>query len=74
MLPYLKNKEGSASSHVEVLTRDHDESYDMLDAVAEDLSYALSMQGKERKSTIKAALESLCEYIRTVDMAQDEEY
>lgn len=73
MLPFLKNKqEGSMSGPVEVIEREPDEGadgFEMLDAIAEDL---LSAMEKKDKGLLKAALESLCEYIREEDEEQDE--
>lgn len=67
MLPYLKNKHEAAAmgDEDEAIKRKHDESYDMLDAIAEDLFHA-----KDPKM-VRAALESLCEYLRHEDQEQD---
>lgn len=71
MLPFLKNKEeGSVSGPVETKVRAHDEGYDMLDAVADDLLAAFASKDK---ATLKAALSSLCDYIKGEDAAQDQE-
>ncbi len=40
-LPFLKNREGGASAPVETIERDHDEGFDMLDAVAGDILDAI---------------------------------
>lgn len=64
MLPFLKLKEeGSASGPIESKEREHDESFDMLDAVAADLCSALGVPD-EKKSFVKAALESFADYIQ----------
>lgn len=70
MLPFLRNRdEGSASSEVETQVRDHDEGFDLLDAVAEDIIMALEKKDKKR---LKGALESLCQHIQDLDDEQDQ--
>lgn len=70
MLPFLKLKdEASASMPVETIERDHDEGFDMLDAVAEDL---LSAMEKKDKGLLKAALQSFAEHLQDMDQKQDE--
>lgn len=70
MLPFLKNQqEGSASSEVEPITRKHDDDFDMVDAIAEDMLDAME---KKDRGRLKAALQALCEYIREEDMEQDQ--
>lgn len=70
MLPFLKNKDDAAvSGPVEVQERDHDEGFDMLDAVAEDLLMAIE---KKDKGLLKSALSSLCEHLKDMDEQQDQ--
>ncbi len=45
-LPFLKNREGGASTEVETIERDHDEDFDMLDAVAGDILDAIKAGDK----------------------------
>ena len=70
-MPFKKNKEGSASGPVESVSRkpDEPESYELLDAVAEDLMAAF--ESKDR-GILKSALEALCDYLRNEDLKQDE--
>lgn len=71
MLPFLKNKqEGSMSAPVDVVERDHDEGFDMLDAVAEDLLMAVEHKDK---ALLKSALEALVEHLQNQDEQQDQE-
>jgi hypothetical protein len=74
MLPFLKNKqEGSTSGPVEVLEREPDEgsdSYDMLDAIVEDM---LDAMASKDKTMMKSALEALCAHIADQDKVQDEQ-
>jgi len=71
MLPFMKNKqEASFSGDDDTITRNHDDSYDTLDAVAEDLLAAL---GQKDKKMVKAALQALCEHIKDLDITQDEQ-
>ncbi len=71
MLPFLKDRhEGSASSPAEVIKREPDEeSFEMLDAVVEDMMMAFE---KKDRSMLKGALEALCEHIQDQDEEQDE--
>ncbi len=69
-LPFLKNRDDGASMPVETIERDHDEGFDMLDAVAEDLLEAVA---KKDKGLLKAALTSLVDHIQSEDAAQDME-
>lgn len=70
MLPFLKNRDDAAiSTPVETEKREHDEDFDMLGAVAEDLLAALETKDKAR---LRAALEALCEHIQDLDAAQDQ--
>ncbi|MES2347843.1 MAG: hypothetical protein V4641_09780 [Pseudomonadota bacterium] len=72
MLPFLKNRDdGVGTGPVETVQRKPDEpkEYDTLDAVAEDLLAAVE---KKDLPLIKAALASLCEYVRDQDMQQDQ--
>ncbi len=70
-LPFLKNKEGSASSPAESIERkpDDEPSYDTVDAVAEDILAAVASKDVSR---LKAALQSLIEHIQDLDSAQDQ--
>jgi hypothetical protein len=74
MLPFLKNqKEGGMSGPVEIeirKTQDEDESYEMLDAIADDIMHAF--EHKDR-AVLKGALEALCGYIQEQDEIQDHE-
>lgn len=73
MLPFLKNKEAMVqnSSDEETLRRKSDdgESFGMVDAIAEDMLAAFE---KKDKGMLKAALESLCDYLKEEDEEQDE--
>lgn len=73
MLPFLKNKhEGSMSGPVEVIEREPDEgseSFEMLDAIVEDMLEAMHSKNKK---LLKSALEALCEHIEDKDAEQDE--
>lgn len=69
MLPFLKNRqEGSVSGEVETKERAHDEDFDMLGAVADDLLDAFKA-GDRR--LLRDALEALVEHVRDMDIAQD---
>lgn len=70
MLPYLKkNKEAMAmGDEDEPIKRKHDDTFEMLDAISEDMLAAL--ERKDRK-LLKAALSSLCEYMADKDTEQD---
>lgn len=74
MLPFLKNKEGSASAPVEHVEFGKEEGepseYGMLDAVAEDLMAAFE---KKDLKMLKSALESFVEHIKSEDQSQDQE-
>ena len=69
-LPFLKSKEGSMSAPVEVIERDHDEGFDMLDAIADDILSAVKSQDKAR---LKEALGAFVEHIQEQDAEQDKE-
>lgn len=70
MLPFLKNRSDGASMPVdETLEREHDEDFDMLDAVAGDLLDAIK---KGDKAMLKDALGALVDHIQTLDVEQDE--
>lgn len=72
MLPFLKNKqEGASSSPMETIERksdDGEESFGMLDAIAEDLIDAVH---KKDKHLLKSCLEALIEHIQDEDEIQD---
>ncbi len=71
MLPFLKNRqEGAMSGEDEPLKRDHDEGFDMLEAVAGDILEAIKAGDKSR---LKAALGALVEHIQSEDQEQDQE-
>lgn len=74
MLPFLKERhEGSASSDVDSIKRDSDEgkdSYEMMDAIVDDMLEAFN---KKDKKLLKGALEALVEHIQDKDQIQDEE-
>lgn len=74
MLPFLKNKhEGSMSGPVEIIEREPDEgseSFEMLDAIVEDMIEAMH---SKNKGLLKSALEALCEHIQDIDEKQDEQ-
>jgi hypothetical protein len=72
MLPFLKNKEASVSANAEDESerRKPDvDSFEMLDAIAEDMIEA--MHSKDR-GLLKSALEALVEHIKEEDVKQDE--
>lgn len=72
MLPFLKNKDdGVGVGPIEVKERkpDEDPSYDMIDAVAEDILLAVE---KKDKALLKDALSALCDYLQDMDKQQDE--
>lgn len=71
MLPFRKNQdEGAGRSTVERIERDHDEGFDMLGSIADDLLSAIE---KKDKGLLKAALEAFCEHIQDLDYEQDQE-
>lgn len=74
MLPFLKDRhEGSMSSPVESIKREPDEgseSFEMLDAVVDDMLEAVK---KNDKRLLKGALEALIEHIQSADEIQDQE-
>lgn len=74
MLPFLKNKEGMVQNNAEdeVLRRKSDdgESFELLDAIAEDFLGAIE---KKDKKMLKMVLEALCEYLKDQDEEQDEQ-
>ena len=74
MLPFLKQRQETNAigdeDQASMRRPDEESSYDMLDAIADDLLYAFE---KKDKSMVKDALEALCEYVRQEDMEQDEE-
>ena len=67
----VKNqKEGSASDDDDPVERKPDkDSWDLLDAVAEDLLKAFE---RKDRGMVKAALQSLCEHIQDQDTEQDQ--
>ena len=73
-LPFMQNKEASASAPIESMDRTPDEGSEpemgMLDACAEDIMEAIS---KKDISMLKAALESLVSHIQDMDETQDEQ-
>ncbi len=74
MIPFLKDRhEGGASGSVDqTLRRDPDEdaSFEMIDAIVEDMLEAFQ---KKDKKLLKGALEALVEHIQDQDQAQDVE-
>ena len=73
-LPFLRTKEGSASSPVETVERKADEEklddMDMLQACAEDMIQAIE---KKDVSMLKEALSALVSHIQLLDEEQDKE-
>lgn len=69
MLPFLKNRDDGAAMPVETVERDHDEGFDMLEMVAEDILAAVKSADK---GALKAALGALVDHIKTEDVIQDE--
>lgn len=63
MLPFLKNRDGAAASPVETKEREHDETYDIVDAIAEDF----------KAGRFKEAIQSLIDHIQALDVEQDQE-
>lgn len=72
MLPFMKKKEEVVATNAddEVLKRDHDEDFDMLSAVADDLMMAFE---KKDKALLKSALEALCDHVQNMDEVQDQQ-
>lgn len=74
MLPFLKDRhEGSMSGPVEIISRspdNGDESYEMIDAICDDMLEAIH---KKDKKLLKDALEAFMEHIQEQDEIQDEE-
>lgn len=71
MLPFLKNNnDAAAAGPVEVQEREHDDGFDMLDAVVDDLLAAIE---KKDKGLLKSALQSFAEHLRDIDEQQDKE-
>lgn len=72
MLPFLKNRDdGVGVGPVETKERKPDgadASFDMLEAVADDLLKAIE---KKDKGLLKEALAALCEHIQDLDAEQD---
>ncbi len=70
-LPFLKDKEGGVSMDSSPIERkpDGEESFEMLDAIVEDLMDSIT---KKDKKLLKATLEALCDYIMDIDTIQDE--
>lgn len=67
-LPFLKNREGGMSAPVETKTREHDETFDLLDAVAGDI---LSAVKAGDKAMLKDALGAFVDHIQAQDAIQD---
>lgn len=62
MLPFLKNKEGSASAPIEAIKREPDEGaeFDVLEAAAEDIISAVHEKNvKNLAASLRAAFELL---------------
>lgn len=70
MLPFLKNRSDGASMPVETVEREHDEDYDMLDAVAQDVLDAVKAGDK---AALKEALSAFVDHIQSQDEQQDQE-
>jgi hypothetical protein len=71
MLPFLKNREeGAGQGPSNPIERKHDDTYDMLDAVVEDLFRAFETKDK---ALAKEALQSLCDHIQSLDTKQDQQ-
>lgn len=71
-IPFLKRKmEPNIAGDEDTASRKPDSAeYDMVDAIAEDMMEAFESKDKDM---LKAALESLCDYIREEDEEQDKE-
>ncbi len=71
MLPFLKLKDdGVGQGPTEPIEREHDDEFDMLDAVAGDILQAIDTKNKE---LLKDALAALCEHLKDMDEQQDEQ-
>lgn len=71
MLPFLKNRsDGSEDVPDQSIKREHDEDYDMLDAVAQDVMDAIKAGDK---AALKEALSAFVDHIQTQDEQQDQE-
>lgn len=73
MLPFLKLKKETSfedGAPAETIEREHDEHFDMLDAIAEDMIHAFSNKSKE---ALKEALEAFVSHIQEMDEEQDEQ-
>lgn len=71
MLPFLKKaQEGSASAPIETIEREHDDTFDMLGTIADDILSAVESKDKE---ALKGALSALCEHLKDMDEQQDNE-
>lgn len=74
MLPFMKKKDEVSASNAEdeSITRkpDEDESFGMLDAVADDM---LEAAKKGDKALMKSALEALVSHIQAEDQEQDQQ-
>ncbi len=68
MLPFLKNREGASSvTPTDTITRDHDETFDMLGAVADDMLSAIKAGDK---SALKEALSAFADHVRSEDIPE----
>lgn len=71
MLPFLKHKDdGVGVGPTESIEREHDEDFDMLGAIAEDLIQAIE---KKDKNLLKDALAAFAEHLMDIDEKQDQE-
>lgn len=69
MLPFLKNRSDGASTPVETKEREHDEGFDTLDAIVDDLLDAVESKDK---GLLKAALSAFADHIQSQDAEQDQ--
>ncbi len=70
MLPFLKNRQdASASMPTEKVEREHDEDFDMLDVVAQDILDAVK---KSDKAALKEALSAFMDHMQDQDEQQDQ--